>query len=280
MKRKILFILLASATLLSHTFSQEKVLDSAYLKCQYKYIYVKDTLELSTFEDLLLLQIGKNISKSYSYYTFQSDSLAKEPEGQKTRSEIFNQALEKFKVHRDKTLFLNSFPRRRGTAIVYKNYPDGKITVTDNVTSDYVMYEDELNTQNWKISDSAKIILGYSCQKAECDYRGRHWTAWFAPDIPVSDGPWKLGGLPGLIMEVYDQKKHYAFTLAGIEKVSDEPIVFSQPIDNNKYRKIERKEFLKAQWRHLSNNFISAETGMAMGVDKPVYQDLIERDYR
>ena len=46
---------------------------------------------------------------------------------------------------------------------------------------------------------------------AVSDFRGRRWTAWFAPDISISDGPWKFSGLPGLIMEAYDTENHYRF---------------------------------------------------------------------
>ena len=35
-------------------------------------------------------------------------------------------------------------------------------------------------------------VASFDCQKAECDFRGRRWEAWFTPEIPVSEGPWKL----------------------------------------------------------------------------------------
>ena len=125
--------------------------------------------------------------------------------------------------------------------------------------------------------------MDYECQKAQCYFRGRQWTAWFAPGIPISDGPWKFGGLPGLITEVYDQAKQYYFSIIGLEKVDDEPILFSQPISENaKHIPIDRKEFLKAQIRHLSGSvsILNVETGIPFGNNKPIYRDLIECDYR
>lgn len=44
--------------------------------------------------------------------------------------------------------------------------------------------------------------MGYSCQKATTTFRGREFNVYFAKDIPIADGPWKLNGLPGLILEV------------------------------------------------------------------------------
>lgn len=265
-------------------FSQEKVLDNAYLKCQYKHSYLKDTLDVETYDDLFILQVGENISKFYSYYTFQSDSLAKTPDGDKVWKEIFNKSLEDFNRHRDRNRLLNSFPRARSGTFVYKNYPQGKITVTDGVIGEHAIYKDTLNAQQWQITDSIKTVLGYTCQKAECDFRGRRWRVWFAPDVPISDGPWKFGGLPGLIMEAYDRGKQYYFVIVGLEQVTDEPIVFSEPnsLKGKKFREIGRRELLKAKMYQLTNgaSIREAESGVLFGKDGPVYMDLIERDYK
>ena len=280
---KKIFTLTCFLITVSAVFSQEKVLDNAYLKCQYEYIWKQDTLSGKTRDDLLILQVGENLSKCYSYYTFQTDSLAKTPDGDKVWKEIFNKALQERRKHRDSAKFLNSFPHNRSTTYVYKNYPQGEMTVTDQIGSDYVIYEDSLNAQNWQITDSVKTVLGYECQQATCDFRGRQWTAWFTTDVPVSDGPWKLGGLPGLIIEAYDIGKHYSFTMIGLEKVTEEPIVFSEPSSKkNKYKKVARKEFLKARMHKLSNSasYMAAESGISFGEDEPVYRDLIERDYK
>ncbi len=264
-------------------FSQEKVLDHADMECRYHHTYLKDTLDTPVFEDLFILQIGKNVSKCYSHYTFQNDSLRKTPEGNEKWKQLFKQAMEDWKKHRNRTRFLNSFPHGRSRTTIYKNHPHGEITITDVVRGDWVLYEDTLNAQTWHITDSTKEVLGYVCQKAECDFRGRHWIAWFAPDIPVSNGPWKFGGLPGLILEVYDRSYHYYFTMVGIKKTTDEPIVFSLPVNEKAtYRPIQRKAFLKAAWFALnhSNSFMSAESGLPSREDTPVYHDLIERDYK
>ena len=56
--------------------------------------------------------------------------------------------------------------------------------------------------QSWTLTDEHKDVLGYSCQKATARFRGRDYTAWVATDIPISNGPWLLGGAPGLILEL------------------------------------------------------------------------------
>ena len=72
---KKIFTLTCLLVTVSAVFSQEKVLDNAYLKCQYEYIFESDTLSGKTRDDLLILQIGENISKCYSHYSNQIDSI-------------------------------------------------------------------------------------------------------------------------------------------------------------------------------------------------------------
>jgi GLPGLI family protein len=174
------------------------------------------------------------------------------------------------------------YPHKRMRTHVYKNYPQGEMTVTDGISLQDFVYKDELDSQAWSIKDSSRTIIGYKCQKAECSFRGRNYIAWFTPDIPINDGPWKFSGLPGLIMEVYDSGRQYHFSITGIEK-SNEPIVLSKStLQSGKYSKTKRTKFLKAKKQYLMNTggFIKAETGIDLGSDAKVMRyDLIERDY-
>lgn len=281
--KQLLIISLLLSFLSQTIFAQEKTLDYAHLKLQYHHTYLKDTLDVGTYNDLFILQIGKDISKWYSYYSYQADSLNRTPDGNKVWKETFARSLEDFKQHRDRDRWLNSFVRARSRTYVYKNYPSGEMTVTDALRNDIFIYKDTLDAQNWTITDSLKTVLDYQCQMAECDFRGRRWTAWFTPDIPVSNGPWKLGGLPGMIMEAYDRGKQYYFVTVGLEQVEEEPILFSESVkQKDKYREIDRRELFRAEMNLLTNraSIMEAESGVAFGSNKPVYRDLIERDYR
>jgi GLPGLI family protein len=64
--------------------------------------------------------------------------------------------------------------------------------------------EDDDFSVKWELVPETKKIGEFNCQKAIGIFRGRDYVAWFANDVPVSFGPWKLNGLPGLILEVYD----------------------------------------------------------------------------
>ena len=238
-------------------YAQKKI-DEAYLKCQYDYTYVVDTLSGKTAKDWLVLQIGKHMSKCYSYYSMQVDSIFASPDRDVILRQQINAAIG------SKT----EWPHKRMKAYVYKNYPQGKMTVTDGLLMQDYIYEDTLYAQNWVIQDSSKLILGHECQKVVCQYRGHCWTAWFAMDIPITDGPWKLCGLPGLILEATTEDNSHAFKLLGLEKMSKEPIVFSKTyVGNNKFEKTTFEKFLKEQYIFLFRDFQSQT--QLQGIDIP-----------
>lgn len=79
-----------------------------------------------------------------------------------------------------------------------------------------VEYSEDLASPEWHITPDTQMILGYTCQRATTKYFGREYIAWFAKDIPYSSGPWKLMGLPGLILQAYDTKGEYSFTATSI----------------------------------------------------------------
>lgn len=254
-QKLISFILFCVLPMLSVT--AQKKLDEAYLKCQYDYQYEDDTLTHHLKKDRLVLLIGKKLSKCYSYYSMQVDTIFASPNSYEIMHQQINAA---FASHTDP-------PHKKMKAYVYKNYPEGKMTVTDGgVMLSYYIYEDELNGQEWNMEDSTKMVLGHECQKATCGYHGRLWTAWFATDVPVSDGPWKLCGLPGLIMEAYDSKHQHVFKMVGVENVSQEPIVFSKNyMGNHRFEKTTYERFLKEQYRSLFGDFytqVQQETGI------------------
>jgi hypothetical protein len=85
------------------------------------------------------------------------------------------------------------------------------------------LIDDVLPVIDWKISSDTATYGGLHCQKATGYFKGRDYTAWFCPDMPLRVGPWKLNGLPGVIVEAYDARKDVQFMFDGVEKITIAP---------------------------------------------------------
>lgn len=81
------------------------------------------------------------------------------------------------------------------------------------------VYEESMDFLPWQIKEDTLHFADWICQKAELEYGGRRWTAWFAPDVPVFDGPYKFAGLPGLIIKITDEKEFWDFELLSLKQV-------------------------------------------------------------
>jgi len=259
MKKNILFILLLFSSPLkidAQYFSPHyvrmdkyKVLDSAYLKFTYKLTCIKDTLnpKKTTVTDMQVLLIGAKISKYFSQYVFD-----------------YNKRIQKLLQEGARSIPTNG----DGFGYeVFKNYPPEKFTVTDlgtSVRGNY-LYEEAIPDQNWKISMDSETILSYTCQKATTTFRGRDYTAWFTMGIPIGNGPWKFGGLPGIILKVSDLQQNYIFECIGIESLKKkEPIKLYQ-LD---YTPIDRKDLNKLYFRY-HNNYVEFSKSFGVKVRTP-----------
>src|SRR5699024_7981210 len=93
--------------------------------------------------------------------------------------------------------------------LVFRNFKNKKIILKLPATplkEPYVIKDNWVKI-HWKSLNVHKTILGYDTKKAIGNFRGRNYIVWFAPEIPIPYGPWKLFGLPGLILEAYDTSK-------------------------------------------------------------------------
>ena len=86
-------------------------------------------------------------------------------------------------------------------------------------------YEETMPMLDWNLMDGDTIICNYACQRASTTYRGRTWQVWYTPDLPYQDGPWKLQGLPGLILKAEDTSGDFCFEAIEIRRPIGEYIV-------------------------------------------------------
>ena len=234
--------------------------EEAIIEVLYRRMAIRDTTKRTTdFRvDDTILRIGKNKSMYCGVKKLWSDSLS--TVDYSSYYPILIASFEK------KEYFTGGFY----WAYVYKDFPNKKYKEYEVFeASEYWRYREELKTPEWAITDSVKNIIGYECFKATTDFKGRQWTAWFAPEIPVSDGPWKLHGLPGLILEAYDKSHDYEFEAKGIRSSGLGLVGY---MEYNNYSEVSRDEFMKNWWslKHISG---ASKINSAYGIrvsDKPI----------
>lgn len=115
-----------------------------------------------------------------------------------------------------------------GDGVEYASLPDTLFQVVKSLSKQEMLfastslsgkttyYQDTLHAIEWTLVDERKRIDQLECFKARARFRGRDYIAWYAPSIPVPNGPWKLGGLPGLIIEAYEVHENLYFLARSI----------------------------------------------------------------
>lgn len=117
--------------------------------------------------------------------------------------------------------------------------------------------KDSLYPMHWLISDETRFIDALLCTKATCSFRGRKYEAWFCSEIALPVGPWKLGGLPGLIVDMKDDQENMVMRFKTIIK---KDIQFQYPANVN-YTMAEHIEKLKNLRKRLQGNARTAGSG-------------------
>ena len=234
MKHFLYLILLMMPNLL-HAQSSH-VIESAQLEVKYSVHCGKDA-------DSYLLRCGKNTSEYFSYDKYSYDSLSNTGDDTYAMMRI-TQELEHLKHPDDDSKRLPESPGHRD--YLYRNLVEGKISVYTGISGSHFVYEEDIPAFDWKICpDSTSNIIGYTCLLAKTHFRGRDWSVWYAPDIPVGQGPWKFSGLPGLILQA-DCKEYMHIEACGLKTKNLSPVKFYN-FNNYKYEKIDRVKFLKSK---------------------------------
>lgn len=127
---------------------------------------------------------------------------------------------------------ISKFPKTNFNQKIIKDYTKDDFVVYDKIYNDKFKYEESKKNISWKITSKTKIINGFKCQKATTTYAGRNYEAWFSNEIPITDGPFKFYGLPGLIIKVADTKSHYVFELTKRTTIDKMPSI-SQAIKSS-----------------------------------------------
>ena len=250
MKTKRLLYFILTALFVQHLSAQESTVKTLRIVYNTKYT---DPIAIRALKDVQYLDIQDERSAFYSYFHHRLKAIEDS-------------------LNRCGSVSMGEFhklakPYNQGQwYLIYKGLPaEGKLTYIDT-SMDGFKYEEPISKMKWKMLGKDSVIAGYPCQLAETNFRGRTWKAWFTLDIPIPNGPWKLGGLPGLILKATDSKGFYSFECAGIQNITAQPIA----IPKKDYETIKPKDYFylqrllnedpKAFMRRIGLIPISAET--------------------
>ncbi|MGI9137995.1 MAG: GLPGLI family protein [Sediminibacterium sp.] len=125
--------------------------------------------------------------------------------------------------------------------IIYRNFNSEKIILRfpKSAALDEYTVEDTWTKIDWKIKDEMETIGKFKCKKAIGDFRGRTYIVWFTEEIPLPYGPYKLHGLPGLILQAEDTEQMFSVQLKGIEYPTYQEFEIHEPIEKEKKTLIE-----------------------------------------
>ena len=244
--------------------------DSSTVKIWYAFNAI-DVNKIETYDDYQRLEIGNYLSKYYSHFVYNSDSLCTE--------------------WGKKYIGAQSSPRRMGVkgkdeewseyyySEYFKDFSNN--TLTEYTRMPLALHRltykstENIPVQYWSILEDTLSIQGFICQKATCGFRGRSYTAWFTTEIPINNGPWKFGGLPGLILKVYDDDLLYSFECVKIDFPKKKyPI---KTFEYKDYTEIDRIKLLKLQ-KEMHDDYFKflgmQNTNMAKRYKKAPYNPL------
>lgn len=192
--------------------------DQALARVRYTFTHIQDTTQRDKpYTENMLLVIGKNASL-YSSYDKINESIAL---NKQIQEQIKNNAGGPQNISIKRT---GTKPTSQLDYFFFAK--ENKFITKERLFNNYLV-EEEAPKINWKLSKDTASFSGVHCQKATAYFKGRNWIAWYAPDMPFQSGPWKLNGLPGLIIEAYDEKKEVQFQFAGIDKVEPATVTAS-----------------------------------------------------
>lgn len=210
-------------------------------------------------EEMFLLQKGKAYSLFMSENSYIRDSLMSiQPE------RIDAGSLQQL---------LGQMPKTAFTYRILKSVDNDKVYYYDKIVTKPFKYE-ESPSYNWNITGEKQIINGINCIVAEGSYAGRDYIAYFTTDIPLTDGPYKFGGLPGLIVKIQDRKGHYIFELLSYKNLPSDTRFLSLDRNFENGKLVSKADFYK-MLKNSNENIVNELASVGFSVS-PEHQKAIQ----
>ena len=188
--RKVLVTILALALTIGAK-GQTETIDTAQFVAVYDYECRTQDAEGTPVTDRMqvVVQVGRTVTKSMPLSAYQEMDMEEEDDIMAAHQEAY--------LH---------------MPTVWTGYPNGQTTVRDWIFPHEFEGTEPTPEIAWTLTDDTLTIDGYYCQTATCKFRGVAWTVCYTEEIPSSAGPWRLRGLPGLIVEAKNEAHTFCLT--------------------------------------------------------------------
>jgi len=228
--------------------------NNSLLRVHYVFKHVADT----NFPDKPIVRsMQLDVSTRYSSFYLEK----KEPAESKPETSGTTAPVARKRVMGMPSVMINSDPMAK--EYLYQSIADKEmITIVSPGIGRYQIVS-PLPVIKWKVQKTQKTIGTYTCQKATGSYGGRNYTAWFAPSLAFTYGPWKLNGLPGLILEASDDQGHVSFVM---EKITEGNELFSLEDIRKSTKPLSEQEYEKAKQRFANDPVGTAKSSLPAGV--------------
>ena len=177
---------------------------------------------------LLIVLLSNLICKAQSNFEISYKFIDKD--NHITNSILFiNNNESVYKIYDDRETGLDESKTKDNTYVTVQNdkiskifYSTSKNTITRiPLYNSEIVYSDLNNKIKYKLTGKQKVINKYNCQEAKFDLNGRKYSVWFTSKIEINYGPYKINGLPGLIVELNEETNKIKISLVSIKKLTD-----------------------------------------------------------
>lgn len=149
------------------------------------------------------------LNKNSKYTIFQEDLFIINKNNYiSIRDSLVNNSFDKNNAYDAKKNESIYFTKEKLHRIIYfKNKEDSnKLIFKDYIGENYYYVEDTFPQIIWNTDYSeTKTIIGYECKKATSQFRGSKLIAYYTSKLPYNTGPFKFGGLNGLILKIFEE---------------------------------------------------------------------------
>ena len=232
---KLLFVAIALLAGVQ-THAQEEVIDTTQFVVVYDYQCktqndagepVVDAMEV-------VVQVGRTMTKSMPWSQSSLKPMSIEADG---------------KAYQEAYLHMPT---------VWTGWPEGQTTSREMIFP-YDFEGKEITPEiQWTLSDDTLRVGDYLCQKATATFRGLTWQVYYTEEIPSSAGPWRLRGLPGLIVRAESGAHTFVLTqvLQQLEPITYKPDPEARQLSYKKLLKYRLDTYCNKQYVKNPNYYL------------------------